>query len=66
MYPAYHGCKEVEEQGLQYDNGERWRTYWLVFGMCTLLESVEFSVPKVPFYTFGKLAILLWVGPSKV
>ena len=59
VYPAYWSIKALETRTLEDD--KQWLTYWVVFAILILLESIFISFFNfIPFYIFFKLIFLIW------
>ncbi|KAI8586260.1 TB2/DP1, HVA22 family-domain-containing protein [Geranomyces variabilis] len=60
LYPAYQSIKAVERP--EADDDERWLTYWSIYGLFTLLDSIHLRVMQyVKFYYVPKMLILHWL-----
>ncbi|TPX55100.1 hypothetical protein PhCBS80983_g05607 [Powellomyces hirtus] len=60
LYPAYQSIKAVERP--EADDDERWLTYWSIFGLFTLLDSISHKVISyVRYYYVPKMLILHWL-----
>ncbi|KAM9242179.1 receptor expression-enhancing protein 6 isoform 6-T6 [Dugong dugon] len=59
VYPAYASIKAIESPSKEDDT--LWLTYWVVYGLFGLLESVsDLLLFWFPFYYVGKCAFLLF------
>jgi receptor expression-enhancing protein 5/6 len=60
FYPAFESFKALETaRGV---DDRKWLTYWVVFGLLTLIEHPLYSVlSMVPFYFFIKMLFLVWL-----
>ena len=59
LYPAYWSIKSLENKKIE---DKQWLTYWVVFSLFVLVETLfGFLLKYIPFYTFIKLAFLLWL-----
>ncbi|KAJ3154881.1 Receptor expression-enhancing protein 6 [Geranomyces michiganensis] len=60
LYPAYQSIKAVERP--ESDDDERWLTYWSIYGLFTLLDSIHHRVMQYfKFYYVPKMLILYWL-----
>mmetsp|Transcript_3749 Transcript_3749/g.9471 ORF Transcript_3749/g.9471 Transcript_3749/m.9471 type:complete len:130 (+) Transcript_3749:156-545(+) len=60
LYPAYQSYKALESN--RQDAAPEWLTYWVIFSLFTVIESVgTFLISWIPFYSFLKLAFLMWL-----
>eukprot|EP01033_Poteriospumella_lacustris_P009658 gene9658-6910_t len=60
LYPAYCSIKAIESNNK--DDDTQWLTYWLVFGLFKVVESVaDFLISSIPFYFLIKLAFLVYL-----
>lgn len=48
---------ETENQ----DDDRQWLTYWVIFGLLTLLDQGNLLTEVIPFYYFFKLIVLVWL-----
>ena len=61
VYPAIQSIKALETKESD-DDDKTWLTYWVVFGIFTLLD--EFGgivLHLIPFYFYVKLAFFVWL-----
>jgi len=60
LYPAYCTIKVIESK--DKEDSVQWLTYWLVFGLFKLVESVaEDLLNLIPFFFFIKLALFVYL-----
>jgi receptor expression-enhancing protein 5/6 len=60
VYPAVQSIKALESK--EGDDDKTWLTYWVVFGVFTLLdEFVGFILEYIPFYFYLRLAFFLYL-----
>lgn len=60
LYPAYCSIKAIESVGA--DDDKQWLTYWVVFGLFSILDLFSgFILRFIPFYFFVKLIFLIWL-----
>ena len=63
-YPAYMSFKAIDTPDKVDD--VQWLTYWVVFAMFSIVESVmNFLVSWIPFYFVIKCAFFLWMYHPK-
>ena len=59
LYPIYASFKAIKSE--RKDDDTQWLTYWVVYGMFSLVESfTDLLAEKIPFYFFLKLGFLFW------
>jgi len=60
FYPAFESLKALESK--KGSDDKKWLTYWVVFGLITLLEHIISPVfALVPFYFFIKMIFYIWL-----
>jgi len=60
VYPAYCSIKAIESNDKNDDT--QWLSYWLVFGLFKVFESVaDFMISSIPFYFLIKVAFLVYL-----
>ena len=57
IYPAYMSFKAIESEAKEDD--KQWLTYWVVFGLYTIIDNTGLFVDLIPFYYPFKLIILV-------
>lgn len=61
VYPAFQSIKALETKGND-DDDKTWLTYWVVFGLSTLLDEFGGIVLSfIPFYFYVKLGFFVWL-----
>ena len=61
VYPAVQSIKALETKGNDEDD-KTWLTYWVVFGIFTLLDEFGGIVLSfIPFYYYVKLGFFVWM-----
>lgn len=61
VYPAIQSIKALETKGND-DDDKTWLTYWVVFGIFTLLDEFGGIVLSfIPFYFYVKLGFFVWM-----
>lgn len=61
VYPAIQSIKALETKGND-DDDKTWLTYWVVFGIFTLLDEFGGIVLSfIPFYFYVKLGFFVWL-----
>ena len=64
VYPAYMSFKAIESTETVDD--QQWLTYWVVFALFSILESVAgFLVEWIPFYFAIKILFFAWLFHPK-
>ena len=59
-YPAFKSCLALETEAV--DDDKQWLTYWMVFGLFTMVDqSFGFVLHYLPFYFLIKLFIMIWL-----
>jgi receptor expression-enhancing protein 5/6 len=59
-YPAFMSFVALESEGT--DDDKMWLTYWVVFGLFTILDQFAGIVLHlIPFYYVLKVAMLIWM-----
>ncbi len=60
-YPAVRSMKALETKD-DDDDDKQWLTYWVIFGVHSLLEQFfGFILEFIPFYFYIKLAMYVWM-----
>jgi receptor expression-enhancing protein 5/6 len=61
VYPGFKSIKALETKDTD-DDDSVWLTYWVVFGLFTLLDEFAFILLSlIPFYWYIKLGFFLWM-----
>lgn len=60
LVPGYYSLSALFSNAKVEDT--QWVTYWMLFALFSLLESVFSVTYWVPFYFAAKLVVLLWAG----
>mmetsp|Transcript_4250 Transcript_4250/g.14157 ORF Transcript_4250/g.14157 Transcript_4250/m.14157 type:complete len:169 (-) Transcript_4250:170-676(-) len=64
LYPAYASYKAIESDAT--DDDTQWLTYWVVYSMMMIFESVADSfVFWIPGYRFAKCAFIFWLASPR-
>ncbi|DBA03487.1 TPA: LOW QUALITY PROTEIN: hypothetical protein N0F65_002895 [Lagenidium giganteum] len=59
-YPAYASFKALETRSPHDD--KQWLTYWVVYGLCTSMETVSGKFTRwIPGYYITKMLFLIWM-----
>ncbi|GAB9472498.1 Membrane protein [Globisporangium polare] len=59
-YPAYASFKALESPSP--DDDKQWLTYWVVYGLCTSMETVSARlISWLPGYYLTKMLVLIWM-----
>lgn len=59
-YPAYASFKALESPNP--DDDKQWLTYWVVYGLCTSMETVSARlISWLPGYYLTKMLVLIWM-----
>lgn len=59
-YPAYASFKALESPSR--DDDKQWLTYWVVYGLCTSMETVSSRLMRwLPGYYVTKTLFLIWM-----
>ncbi|KAF1324627.1 Membrane protein, partial [Globisporangium splendens] len=59
-YPAYASFKALESPSP--DDDKQWLTYWVVYGLCTSMETVSSRLMSwMPGYYMTKMLFLIWM-----
>lgn len=60
VYPAYMSFKAIDSGNPTVDT--QWLTYWVVFGFCSIIESVaSVIIGWIPMYFVFKVAFFIWL-----
>ena len=60
FYPLYMSFKAIESK--QADDDKLWLTYWVVYGLYTVIDSLALVFHSwIPFYYPIKLIVLVWL-----
>lgn len=61
VYPAFKSIKALETKDTD-DDDKIWLTYWVVFGVFTLLDEFAFFILNlIPFYWYIRLGFFVWL-----
>lgn len=61
VYPAFKSIKALETKDDDEDD-KAWLTYWVVFGVFTLLDEFAFFILNlIPFYWYIRLGFFVWL-----
>jgi receptor expression-enhancing protein 5/6 len=61
VYPAFKSIKALETKDTE-DDDKVWLTYWVVFGVFTLLDEFAFFILNlIPFYWYIRLGFFVWL-----
>lgn len=61
VYPAFKSIRALETKDTD-DDDKVWLTYWVVFGVATLVDEFGFFILNIiPFYNYIKLLFFVWL-----
>ena len=57
IYPAYMSLMSIKNE--DKDSHIQWLTYWVIYGVTCIMESTEFLVRKIPYFSFLRFVFLV-------